>query len=208
MAWANKMFCRLILILLISLYSTPVLAGDFIIEAGMTHPFVRPKGKFVESRELENETAGRVGLWYIFDFGLTVGRSAYSLAYRLKGQDTVGARNVKDRYLVITPGYYTLGWAFDGSSWAFDESIRVILGIGLPEPALVSVRKQLFRGKSEDRQLVDSQGGVLLLDLGDDGVGILVSLQYDTLSTNNLFGTRKKFEYEGATFGISLRYLL
>lgn len=200
--WTNQMFCQWLLILLISLYVTPALAGDFIIEGGVTHPLIRPQGKFVKSLDLENEaTAGRIGLWYIFDSGLTVGRATYSAAYRLKGQNTVGTVSTKDTHLVITPGYYTLGWAFG-------ESIRLILGIGLPEKALVSVREKLFEGESEGRQRVDSRGGGLLLDLGDDGVGILISLQYDTLSTSNLFDTGKDFEFKGGTFGISLRYLL
>ncbi len=173
-------------------------AGELVVNFGGSFPASKPTGDFVDARNLGDGSIGsRLGVRYWFDSGLSLGRTAYSGVFTLD-DFTDDADDTTETLLVISSGYFTVGWVFG-------DTIRFLLEAGIAEPAAISVRDTLT-SDADDLQLVDAYGYGLGVDFGSEGLGLLFEVNYDVMETNDLFGTGQDLQYQGANVGLSVRY--
>lgn len=176
----------------IILVSNPVFGGSFSIEAGLNYG-QEPKGNYIENMSyFKRADSGRIGLRYIFDSGLSIGREAYSQAF-----DT---REDEDRLLVITYGGFTLGWAWEGM-------FRSIVEIAIPEQGTVSIREKFFEGDADRLGYIDAIWFGYAADFGDEGLGAIASVRYVSSKTEDLFNADQELDASGFYWGLGLRYL-
>lgn len=189
------------MLLFLGLALSPFLshAGDFTGDVGITFPMSTPTGDFTDTLDFSPTIGTRLGGWYTFDMGLILGYESYSLNFQTEEEEAEAFRRDEQSNLAITPAYTFVGWAYDGA-------FRYMILFGWDQQAMVSTRTSLFSGEADDRDFAAASGAALLVGFGGDEMGLLAGLRYDTLETDDLFGTDKDFKYAGLSTETSIRW--
>ena len=185
--------------LLLCLWTSVSYAGSIALEVGGNYLLDAPKGGFMEELQLQEDgTGAHIGLRYIFDFGLLVGRESLTAVYPYENPFEE-EKSKQQGKLVISSEYYVLGFAFG-------EDIRSILEAGFREKSIVSTRKRVYSQTIHGSQMAQSQGFGFALDLGGDGFGLVIRLRSLAFIAEDLFASGKSFEFYTRSVGLGVRY--
>ncbi|MDH5559665.1 MAG: hypothetical protein OEY59_02270 [Deltaproteobacteria bacterium] len=202
--------------IILMLSSINLFAGDF--EAGIgvcSYPDAR--GQFNDDYDLNTGTksilnCGQLRLKYVFDFGLSLSRESIAVVKSLLTK-TVYLTNANGDYY---PDRFTYGAGSSMVGWSFGDNPRFSIDYGFPEKSMVTLtlkKKGFFSYTNEAIELIElidkpftTQIFGVSANIGGAEHGLVISLRYLDMKTDNLLGTGKGIDLSGLYPIIIYRY--